>query len=150
MNEPCYYRISVKGIVVDENGRFLLTREEDGRWEMLGGGLDHNENPIVGLQREIYEETGLEVTHVSSSPKYFVTSKRLHKDSFIANVVYEIKLKNLDFTPSDECQELRFFTVGEARREALFPNVVQFLEVYDPTFHRPKDQDLSTFGIVKL
>ena len=51
MNEPCYYRISVKGIVIDDQGRILLSREDNGMWEMLGGGLDHDEDPIVGLKR---------------------------------------------------------------------------------------------------
>lgn len=136
MNEPCYYRVSVKGIAVDEDGRFLLTREDNGLWELLGGGLHHNEDPIVGLKREIKEETGLEVTRVSPTPKYFLTVKRRSRDTFIANIIYEIKLKNLDFTPSEECQELRFFTVEEARQEEFFPNVAKFLEFFDPALHR--------------
>jgi hypothetical protein len=32
--EPCTYRVSVKGIAIDESGRFLLTKEDIGRWEM--------------------------------------------------------------------------------------------------------------------
>jgi len=135
MNEPCYYRVSTKAIVVDEAGRFLLTRESDGRWEMLGGGLDHEEDPIAGLKRELTEEAGLEITHISATPKYFITVKRESKEAYIANVIYEVKLKNLDFIPSDECQELRFFTVEEARREPAFPNVQKFLTVFDPSLH---------------
>lgn len=112
-----------------------MAREATGMWELLGGGLEHGEDPILGLKREIKEETGLEVTYVSTAPKYFVTAQRLGHDTFIANVVYEIKLKNLDFIPSDECYELQFFTVEEARKEALFPNVEKFLDVYDPNIH---------------
>jgi 8-oxo-dGTP diphosphatase len=135
MNEPCYYRVSVKGIVVDETGRLLLSREEDGKWDTLGGGLDHGEDPIVGLRREIFEETGLEVTSVSSSPKYFITAQRFGGNTFVANVVYEIKLKSLEFTPSDECQELRFCTLDEARQLDLLPNPRKLLDVYDPALH---------------
>jgi 8-oxo-dGTP diphosphatase len=135
MNEQCYYRVSVKGVVFDETGRFLLTKEDNGKWEFLGGGLDHGEDPIAALKREIKEETGLEVTYVSPSPKYFLAVKRLGRDTFTANVIYEIKLRDLDFVPSDECQELRYFNVDEARREDLFPNVAKFLELYDPSLH---------------
>jgi len=138
MNEPCYYRVSIKGIVIDADGRFLLSRESNGEWELLGGGLDHGEDPITGLKREIYEETGLEVTHVAPAPSYFVTVKRRRHDSYIANVIYEITLKDLNFTPSDECQELRFFTVQEARHLGLFPNVQKFLTVYNPALHQNK------------
>lgn len=123
MNEPCYYRVSVKGIVIDDEGRILLTREDNGEWELLGGGLDHEEDPLDGLKREIFEETGLKVSSVSERPLYFITVKRRNKDTYVANVIYEITLENMDFTPSDECQELRFFRPEEMSQVKLFPNV---------------------------
>lgn len=135
MNEQCYYRISIKGLAIDETGRFLLAREDNGKWEMMGGGLDHGEDPITGLRREIQEETGLTVTFISPFPKYFITAPRLGHDTYIANVIYEIKLKDLNFTPSEECQELRYFSVEEARKEDLLPNVSRLLDVFDPQLH---------------
>lgn len=135
MNEPCYYRVSVKGLAIDETGRFLLSREENGKWEMPGGGLDHGENPIACLKREIHEETGLEITYVSPSPKYFITTKRHNADSYVANIIYEIQLKDLNFTPSEECQELRHFNVEEASKLDLFPNIKEFIKVFDPKLH---------------
>lgn len=135
MNAECYYRISIKGIAIDETGRFLLSKEDNGKWELLGGGLDHGEDPIAGLKREIMEETGLEVTYVSPAPKYFLTVQREGHETFIANVIYEIKLKDLDFVPSDECQELRFCSVEEARELELFPNVRKLLDLFDPSLH---------------
>lgn len=129
MNEPCFYRVSIKGIVIDKAGRILLAREENGLWEMLGGGLDHGEDPIACLKREIHEETGLVVTKISERPKYFITSKRLDYVNNIANVIYQIELANLDFIPSDECQELRFFSVEEMAKVKLFPNVQRLYEI---------------------
>lgn len=131
MNSQNYYRVSVKGIVVDDMGRILLSREDNGMWEMLGGVLDHDEEPITCLKREIGEETGLTVTDVSRSPKYFVTSKRKDADTYIANVIYEIKLNDLNFTPSDECQELRFFSINEMKQVQLFPNVKALLKLLE-------------------
>lgn len=135
MNQQCYYRVSVKGIAIDDTGRFLITREDNGMWELMGGGLDHGEDPIVGLKREIHEETGLVVTYVSPTPKYFITCQRLNHDTYSANVIYEIKLQDLDFTPSEECQELRYCTVEEAKQLDLFPNVIEFLKVFKPELH---------------
>lgn len=131
MNEPCYYRVSVKGIAIDDAGRILLTRENNGMWEMLGGGLDHEEDPIDGLKREIFEETGLEVTYVSPRPKYFITSPRIGTTvtTYMANIIYEIKLKNLDFVPSDECQELRFFSLEDMQEVDVFPNVQKLIDI---------------------
>jgi 8-oxo-dGTP pyrophosphatase MutT (NUDIX family) len=130
MNEPCYYRVSVKGLVTDDAGRFLLIREANGMWELPGGGLDHGEEPTEGLKREIYEEMGIKVTSVSPKPAYFFTAERLDYDDFCANIVYAITVENLDFIPSDECEELRFFTVEEAHQVKLFPNIKKLLEVY--------------------
>jgi 8-oxo-dGTP diphosphatase len=132
MNDQNHFRVSVKGIAIDETGRFLLAKEDNGKWELLGGGLDHNEDPITCLKRELKEETGLEVIEVSPTPKYFVTAPKVGREGFVANVIYEVKLKDLDFTPSDECVELRFFSVEEAKREDLFPQVAKFIEVFNP------------------
>lgn len=129
MNQQNYYRVSVKGVVIDESGRVLLAREDNGKWEMLGGGLDHGEDPIDCLKREINEETGLVVTSVSQQPVYFVTAPRLGHDSYVANVVYRIELENLAFVPSDECQELRFFSPEDMDEVELFPNVEQLRAV---------------------
>jgi 8-oxo-dGTP diphosphatase len=125
MNDQCFYRISIKGIVIDSEGRILLTKEDNDKWEMLGGGLDHGEDPLTCLKREIREETGLSLTKIYPVPKYFITSQRIDNSSYIANLIYRIELKNLDFRPSDECQELRFFSLEDMKREYnnLFPNV---------------------------
>lgn len=123
MNEQAFYRVSVKGIAIDPDGRILLARESDGKWEILGGGLDHGEDPRTCLIREIQEETGLRVTEVSERPLYFITAPSANFKFQTANVIYEIKLENLDFTPSDECQELRYVSAGEMESLELFPNV---------------------------
>lgn len=135
MIDQNHYRVSVKGIAIDATGRFLLAKEDNGKWELLGGGLDHGEDPIAALKREIMEETGLEITEVSATPKYFVTAPKVGREGFVANIIYEIKLKDLNFKPSDECVELRFFNVEEARQEDLFPQVAKFIEVFNPELH---------------
>lgn len=134
MNTPCFYRISVKGIVIDDNGRFLLTKETNGKWSMLGGGLEHGEQPIEGLKREVMEEAGLEITYVSKTPLYFIvgpSDRNIGENT--ANIIYEIKLNSLNFKPSDECQELKFFNVKEAQDLKMYQKVKQFLKEYDST-----------------
>lgn len=125
MNAPCFYRVSVKGIVIDEQGRILLACESNGTWDMLGGGLDHGEDPIACLKREIQEETGLTVTKIWPEPKHFITAHKVSNNIYVANVVYQIELENLDFTPSNECEELRFFSAEELRNLQLPPNMQQ-------------------------
>ena len=59
-------RLAVYGLAVDAE-RVLLARiargfPGAGRWTLPGGGLEWGESPIEGLRREVFEETGTEVT----------------------------------------------------------------------------------------
>jgi len=62
------YALSVKGVVLDPQGRCLLLRRSlickanAGKWEFPGGKLDPNERVDEALLREVAEETGLAVT----------------------------------------------------------------------------------------
>ena len=54
------YQVSVKGFVwVD--GKTLLRGNERGEWELLGGRLEHGEDPVSCVIREFGEESGLTV-----------------------------------------------------------------------------------------
>lgn len=121
--------MSVKGLVRDGQGKIMLILQDDGYWELPGGGLEHDEDPKACLAREVLEETGLTITSVAPVPKYFLTVQRLGHETFIANVIYEITLADLDFTPSEECQELRFVDVAEMDKLNLFPTARKFYEL---------------------
>ena len=125
----CFYRISIKALIYDEQKRFLLIKENNWLRELPGGGLDFWESPQRWISREIQEEMWLEVTSVAEHPSYFFTSKS-RKGVYIANVLYETTVKNLDFTPSEECVEIKFFSKEDARLENnLYPNIQDFLKV---------------------
>ena len=129
-----YYRTSVKALILDEQKRFLLSLEENGSWELLGGGLDFGETPQECLHRELKEEAGLEITYINEYPSYFVTGQT-ENGVWKANVLYEIRVKDLQFEPSDECIELKFFTKDEALKENLYPTVREFVSLFDPVNH---------------
>jgi 8-oxo-dGTP diphosphatase len=57
------FRMGVYGLALND-GAILLARVgpgdvEVGAWTLPGGGLDWGEHPILGLEREFVEETGL-------------------------------------------------------------------------------------------
>lgn len=122
----CFYRTSIKALIFDETGRFLLSKEGP-HWEFPGGGLDHGEEPHEGLRREVREEMGLELTYIEDSPSYFFSWQE--KSIWRTNAIYQCEVENLDFTPSQECSEIRFFNKEEALQENLFPNVAKFLSL---------------------
>jgi 8-oxo-dGTP diphosphatase len=62
------FRLSVKVIVRDDNGRCLLLKRSlsskgnPGKWDLPGGKVDPGESFDEGLIREVAEETGLRIS----------------------------------------------------------------------------------------
>ncbi len=119
-----FYRTSVKALIKNSEGNILLSKEENGMWELLGGGLDHGETPQTGLVREVLEETDLKVHSIATQPSYYVTFPVLDRNYYAANVIFEAQIENLNFTPSDECIALEYFSPEEIlEREDIYQNV---------------------------
>ncbi len=122
----CRYRTSVKGIIRNEQGDILLCQEANGKRELPGWGLEHEESVFTSLRREIKEEMGLEVVEIEPRPLYYLAKKNENfenntKNPFLANVCYAITVKNLDFIPSDECIAIWFFN----------PETVKSIDAYN-------------------
>lgn len=133
---PCHYRISIKALIFDETReKFLVVQEENGTWELPGGGLDFGETPEECLRREIKEEMDLEVTHIAKQPSYAFTFEK-HKNTnypgWKANIMYEARLKDLNFTPSDECARIEFVTPAEALQLKNAPNIHALAKLLAP------------------
>jgi len=66
MSEPRPRKLVVAGLIVDGDGRVLLTRRRldqamGGYWELPGGKLEPGEGPVAALERELDEEIGARV-----------------------------------------------------------------------------------------
>jgi 8-oxo-dGTP pyrophosphatase MutT (NUDIX family) len=135
----CFYRVSIKALILDEEKRFLLIQENNGRWELPGGGLNFGEQPHACLTREINEEMAIPITHIADRPSYFFVASRRNGAHWSSNIVYETTVDHLEFSPSDECVAVRFFTTQEALQENLFSNVVEFCRLFNPDNHGGKN-----------
>jgi 8-oxo-dGTP diphosphatase len=125
-----FYRVSIKGLILDESRRkFAVILEDTGWWELPGGGMDWGESPEACLKREIREEMGLTVTEVSALPSYYLTGKNL-KDHWTLNLVFEVEVKDLNFTPSEECRELRFISPEEINSIHAFRTVKELAAMF--------------------
>jgi len=133
----CFYRVSVKALILnEERDKFLICKEDNGKWELPGGGLDWDVSPQIDLPREIKEEMGLEVTWIADNPSYFFTFAFERHLGRGANVLYETEVKDLNFTPSDECVEIEFVNKETVGDKKLFSVVRQLLDQFDPKRHQ--------------
>ena len=62
-----FYRVSVKALVFDRDDRLLALQNDDGLWELPGGGWEHGETMEQALRREVREELGVEIDRIDSS-----------------------------------------------------------------------------------
>lgn len=72
----------------------------------------------------------LEVISINRNPKYFITANKPESKTrpWLANIFYEVKVKDLNFIKSDECIEIWFFNIETAWKMNILPNVSEFLE----------------------
>ena len=133
----CFYRISIKALVLnDSRDKFLITKEDNGKWELPGGGLDWGETPHSDLPRELKEEMGLSASWIAEHPSYFLTVPHATKSGlWVCNVLYETELENYDFTPSDECVAIDWINKDNAEQFDLFPNVPLLVQQFNPENH---------------
>lgn len=73
--------------VIEHNGEILLLRDwlGNGDWSLPGGGLHRQENPLRGVLREVYEETGMQL-----KPNDVQWASRFQMKSAGISVRYEV------------------------------------------------------------
>lgn len=91
-----FYRVTIKAIIRNAAGEILVVRENDSKWNLPGGGIDHGESVHDALKRELYEEALITAdfseTYVGAE-SYFLDSK----DAWLFWIVYELNI-DPDFT----------------------------------------------------
>ena len=60
MNHPQHI-ISAAALVTRQDGMVIILKSARGEWEFAGGQVEEGETLIQGLQREIEEETAVQV-----------------------------------------------------------------------------------------
>lgn len=121
------YHLSVLGVVVRPDGRYLITKRvmtkawAPGWWEVSGGAAQAGEESYDAVLREVREETGLDVSHAEGG--YVFTYHRENPgegDNYFVDVyrfVLDFKEEDLKLQ-TEETDGYRLATVEEIRELA--------------------------------
>ena len=112
--EPTH-KVSVAGLVTNEEGKILLVNSPWRGWEYPGGLIEPGETFQEALHREIREEAGVEVEITG----FVGICKNVEKD--IVNIDFTCRYVGGELTTSEESTEGIWATPEEAFQMITFP-----------------------------
>lgn len=118
-----FYRVSVKALIRNDLGEVLVLKENQDTYSLPGGGLDHGEDPIAGLHREVGEELGIEITDIR--PLCANTFYLQSKQAWLLWVVFTAQTRTQQFVLGEGVTEARFINVNDLEDSAdIFEKLV--------------------------
>ena len=111
-------RLGTSAIIFDNKRKFLLTQRSDNhRWCLPGGAVESGESVAEACEREVLEETGLNVRvkrliGVYSHADQLVVYKDGNKAQIVA-IHFEVEIIGGELGLSDEITDFGYFTVEE-------------------------------------
>lgn len=110
--------VSIRGVLLTGRGETLVVkRRSDGEWELPGGRLGPDEDVVPGLQRELLEETALEV---AVEDTVHANTWRNDDDAGRMAVYYRCQTTDRDVELSEEHDAFRW--VPYSRAMSLLPD----------------------------
>ncbi len=108
-------KVTAKAILEHE-GKILLVKEPDGRFEFPGGKIEFGDSPEETLKRELEEELDLtqplQIGHIFNSWTWVFRFDRVHLQFFM--LAYKCQTSQTEFRLSAEHTEYGWFAPSEA------------------------------------
>lgn len=103
-----FYRVSLKAVIRDNEGRVLVNKERDSTsWNLPGGGWDHGETEKEALARELKEEVNY-TGNFNAKPFATAVFWLESKQAWLLWIVYDVKTETQDFSIGDESSEIAY------------------------------------------
>lgn len=118
-----YYRVSVKALIANDEGKILVVNERGLGWDLPGGGLDWGESAGDALKRELLEELGCSA-EIEERPCLIAPSSAGAYDRHVLWIIYKAKINPDEIQKTDEVSEFAFvgvedFQANEEKYEAM-------------------------------
>jgi ADP-ribose pyrophosphatase YjhB (NUDIX family) len=115
--------------VLERDGKVLLGRRKHeprrGYWDVPGGFLEEGEEPLVGLKRELREETGIEVEPV----EWLGAHLDPYDNYFVLGLSWLVRGEG-EPVAADDVDELAWFAPNELPAEMAFPHQDDLLRAW--------------------
>lgn len=102
-----------------------------GTWEMIYGRIDHHEELITALKREVFEETGITDLEVKKLNRiWHIYRGNKHEDTELYGFTFVCETSEKKPKLSKEHKEFIWTTPEEAIKKMTVPGIVKELELY--------------------
>ena len=118
-----YYRVSVKALITNDEGKILVVNERGLGWDLPGGGLDWGESAGDALKRELLEELSCSAK-IEEQPCLIAPSSASEYDRHVLWIIYKAKINPDEIQKTDEVSDFAFvdvkdFQTNEEKYEAM-------------------------------
>lgn len=112
------YRVSLKAVIRDADGKVLVNKEYDQKnWSLPGGGWEHGETEHQALARELKEEIDYE-GQFKAIPKATTTFWLDSMQCWLLWIVYEVVTDNMNFGVGQDSTAIAFIDPAEFRKNS--------------------------------
>ena len=110
------FRISMKSVICNIDGKVLVVKET-GRswWDLPGGGMDHEESIKSAIARELKEEVNLEGDFTYRVIAVEEPSFLQHAKVWQMRLVFAVNPVDMTFEPGDDGDEILFINPQELK-----------------------------------
>jgi len=135
IQKKTYALIGQKAIILNNQKQILVLQRSEksgkgGKWSLPGGGLEFKEEPFSSIEREIKEETQLEITELKP---FNLRTYVIDENDFVLIVGYQCQTTSENIVLNWEHDSYQWLTKEEALKLDLTEDARFFVEHFNIT-----------------